>query len=97
MTARHEFRTDNASDALASVTASAAEALAGMEASANARRDALPLMLAAAKGHCLADPIADRFTTWEAWVTAMQVGSALFASAVATEGRSRAASASTAR
>jgi hypothetical protein len=34
----------------------------------------------------LADPTADKFPTWEAWVTAMQVGSALFAAGTATEG-----------
>ncbi|MBD9701085.1 immunity 49 family protein [Streptomyces caniscabiei] len=35
--------------------------------------------------HCLHDPTADKSETWEAWVAAMQVGSALFAAAVTTE------------
>ncbi|MGK5530598.1 immunity 49 family protein [Streptomyces sp. URMC 129] len=39
-----------------------------------------------AMAHCLHDPEADKFETWDAWVTAMQIGSALFASAAATEG-----------
>ncbi|WP_406839344.1 immunity 49 family protein [Streptomyces sp. AHU1] len=36
--------------------------------------------------HCLYDPTANKSETWEAWVAAMQVGSALFASATAPEG-----------
>jgi hypothetical protein len=36
--------------------------------------------------HCLYDPTANTSETWEAWVAAMQVGSALFASATAPEG-----------
>ena len=39
-----------------------------------------------AKWHCLTDPEAAKLETWEAWVTAMQVGCALFDSATATEG-----------
>ncbi len=34
----------------------------------------------------LSDPTAQKLETWEAWVIAMQVGSALFASATAPEG-----------
>lgn len=39
-----------------------------------------------AKLQCSPDPTADKLETWEAWVMAMQVGSALFASATAPEG-----------
>ncbi|GAA2276086.1 immunity 49 family protein [Streptomyces atrovirens] len=39
-----------------------------------------------AKLQCSLDPTADKLETWEAWVAAMQVGSALFASATAPEG-----------
>ncbi|CAL9558100.1 immunity 49 family protein [Streptomyces sp. Tu 3180] len=35
---------------------------------------------------CVEDPTAEKLETWEAWVMAMQVGSALFASATAPEG-----------
>ncbi|MFE3187316.1 immunity 49 family protein [Streptomyces violascens] len=38
--------------------------------------------------HCLHDPTANASETWEAWVAAMQTGSALFASATAPEGTS---------
>ncbi|MBT2405622.1 immunity 49 family protein [Streptomyces sp. ISL-87] len=50
------------------------------------RHDALSDALIAAKWFCLKDPEADAFETWEAWVRAMQVGSALFTSATAPEG-----------
>jgi hypothetical protein len=39
-----------------------------------------------AKWRCLTDPEAAKLETWEAWVTAMQVGCALFDSATAAEG-----------
>jgi hypothetical protein len=39
-----------------------------------------------AKLQCSLDPTAEKLETWEAWVMAMQVGSALFASATAPEG-----------
>ncbi|WP_431989388.1 immunity 49 family protein [Streptomyces albogriseolus] len=39
-----------------------------------------------AKLQCSLDPAAQKLETWEAWVMAMQVGSALFASATAEEG-----------
>ncbi|CAM5533594.1 immunity 49 family protein [Streptomyces pilosus] len=39
-----------------------------------------------AKLQCSLDPAAQKLETWEAWVMAMQVGSALFASATAPEG-----------
>jgi hypothetical protein len=38
--------------------------------------------------HCALDPRAVKFETWQAWVTAMQTGSALFAAATAPEGTS---------
>ncbi|WP_290439817.1 immunity 49 family protein [Streptomyces sp. JHA26] len=42
--------------------------------------------LSRAKLQTLDDPTADKLETWEAWTMAMQVGSALFASATAPEG-----------
>ncbi|MFF7264970.1 immunity 49 family protein [Streptomyces sp. NPDC008159] len=41
--------------------------------------------LSTAQLHCLHDATADKSETWEAWVTAMQVGSALFAAATTAE------------
>ncbi len=39
-----------------------------------------------AKNQCSLDPTAEKLETWEAWVMAMQIGSALFASATAPQG-----------
>ncbi len=50
------------------------------------RHRALGRTLGMAKWRCLTDPEAAKLETWEAWVTAMQVGCALFDSATATEG-----------
>ncbi|RDI46605.1 immunity 49 family protein [Nocardia mexicana] len=50
------------------------------------RSNALAAALATAKAHSALDPTATKFPTWEAWITAMQIGSALFDSATAAEG-----------
>ncbi|MFF8974503.1 immunity 49 family protein [Streptomyces sp. NPDC014995] len=42
--------------------------------------------LAHAHARCADDPDAARFETWQAWVTATQIGSALFATTLAREG-----------
>lgn len=73
---RHDFRTDNAAEAMAPVVAAVQQAVEGMETSEDDRYDALTLTLAAAKWRCLLDPKADELETWESWVLAMQVGSA---------------------
>ncbi|GHD54540.1 immunity 49 family protein [Streptomyces galbus] len=83
---RHAFRTDNAAELMAPITRSAKEALDHLETSEDDRYDALDLSLTLAKWRCLTDPTAGELASWEAWVTAMQVGSALFASGTATEG-----------
>jgi hypothetical protein len=57
----------------------------GLEADSTDLGDALGTTLTLAKSHCLLDPEAARLPTWESWVTAMQVGSAVFAAAVASE------------
>ncbi|MCX4677093.1 immunity 49 family protein [Streptomyces sp. NBC_01433] len=75
---RHDFRTDNAAEAMKPVIAAAQEAIAGIETSEDDRYDALTFSLGAAKWHCLPDPTAGELDTWESWVLAMQVGSALF-------------------
>ncbi|MFE2966815.1 immunity 49 family protein [Streptomyces sp. NPDC059340] len=50
------------------------------------RGQALSTSLTLAQTRCAIDPLASKFETWEAWVTAMQVGSALFDAAMASEG-----------
>ncbi|MCM1968748.1 hypothetical protein [Streptomyces sp. G1] len=83
---RHAFRTDNAGDAMAPIVETSQASLAEIETSEFERYDAQMLTLPVAKWHCLTDPFAGQFPTWEAWVTATQVGSALFAAGTATEG-----------
>ncbi|WP_307065388.1 immunity 49 family protein [Streptomyces sp. B3I8] len=57
-----------------------------LERSEMSRSRALETTLTVAKSLCADDPEATKFSTWEAWITAMQVGSALFAAGTATEG-----------
>ncbi|QEV51362.1 hypothetical protein CP981_06520 [Streptomyces platensis] len=57
----------------------------GLEAGTTNLGDALGTTLTLAEAHCLMDPRAAIFPTWDAWVNAMQVGSALFAAATTTE------------
>ncbi|MFB6952245.1 immunity 49 family protein [Streptomyces niveus] len=83
---RHDFPTENAAEVMEPVVAAAREAIEGIEASGDDRWDALPSALSAAKWHCLQDPVAGDLRTWESWVLAMQVGSALFAAGTAQEG-----------
>ncbi|MFC8711532.1 immunity 49 family protein [Streptomyces sp. NPDC057197] len=47
--------------------------------------DAQQTALILAMSRCLLDPRASSFPTWDAWVTAMQLGSAVFAAATTTE------------
>ena len=83
---RHEFRTDNAAKAMAPIVKTAREVLGEIETSEFDRFDALDYTLTVAKWRCLTDPTARTFATWEAWVTAMQVGCALFDAGVAAAG-----------
>ncbi|MFD7813291.1 immunity 49 family protein [Streptomyces sp. NPDC059785] len=56
------------------------------DSSPDLRARALSTALALANARCEVDPDASQFETWEAWVTAMQVGSAWFAMASRPEG-----------
>jgi hypothetical protein len=70
--------------------ASLAESVEGLlerlEESDMARRRALDTTLIFARTRCKIDPDAELFETWEAWVTAMQLGSARFTAATAPVG-----------
>ncbi len=61
-------------------------ALERIERSDLAWEQALGTTLTLAETRCKLDPDAEEFETWEAWVTAMQLGSAQFALATAPEG-----------
>ncbi|HET9379253.1 MAG TPA: immunity 49 family protein [Streptomyces sp.] len=83
---RHEFRTDNAVELMAPIIKGTQDVLDHLETSEDDRYEALAGTLNLAKWRCLTDPMAGEFPTWEAWVTAMQTGSALFAAGTAGEG-----------
>ncbi|MHA5054105.1 immunity 49 family protein [Streptomyces sp. SD15] len=81
---RHEFPTRNVPRILESHTEDFWEDVEGLHKEpswfSNVLADAINLLGL----RCVLDPEADKLETWEACVTAMQVGSALFASAQAT-------------
>ncbi|MFG3287068.1 immunity 49 family protein [Streptomyces sp. NPDC048111] len=59
-----------------------------IEASDFERSDVVVFHLAVAKARCGLDPKVSDFWTWEAWVKAMQIGSALFSAGMAPQGES---------
>ncbi|UFQ15317.1 MULTISPECIES: immunity 49 family protein [Streptomyces] len=83
---RHDFPVDNVAEAMEPIVKNAEDALSELETSEFDRFDALDLSLTVAKWSCLSDPAVREFPTWQAWVTAMQIGSGLFISGVAPKG-----------
>ncbi|SEC11374.1 immunity 49 family protein [Streptomyces sp. 2314.4] len=83
---RHDFPADATQEDMAALMESTSRVIGRLEQSEMARSRALNSTLTVAMSCCAADPQATKLETWEAWVTAMQVGSALFDSAVAAEG-----------
>jgi hypothetical protein len=84
---RHEYLTEGAEERNEMLRAAAAEAVEGLEENPRDFEQAFFLTLTEAESRCLLDPRAEYSPTWRAWVSAMQVGSALFALATAREGR----------
>ncbi|MGW7364316.1 immunity 49 family protein [Streptomyces sp. NPDC054841] len=82
---RHPFPTGNAEAGLAVLQENAKELIDGLEADSADLGDALGTTLTLAEAHCLMDPRASIFPTWDAWVNAMQVSSAVFAAATTAE------------
>ncbi|MGC8919112.1 DUF5753 domain-containing protein [Streptomyces sp. PG2] len=76
---RHPFPTGNAEAGLAVLQENAQQLIDGLEEGSTNPGDALSTTLTLAEAHCLMDPRAAIFPTWDAWVDAMQIGSALFA------------------
>ncbi|MEU4149571.1 immunity 49 family protein [Streptomyces sp. NPDC026659] len=83
---RHDFPVDDAAKAMAPIVKSSEEVVSGIETSDFDRFDALGYSLVAAKWRCAIDPTVAELSTWEAWITAMQVGSALFISGASVDG-----------
>ncbi|MFF3687536.1 immunity 49 family protein [Streptomyces sp. NPDC002187] len=82
---RHPFPTGNAEAGLAVLQESAEGWIDGLEGDSTGLGEALDTTLTLAKAHCLMDPRGSIFPTWDAWVNAMQVGSAVFATATTPE------------
>jgi len=86
---RHPLPTEKAEEGIAVLQESAEELIDGLEEDSTELGDAQRTTLTLAKTRCLLDPRAAIFPTWDAWVNAMQVGSAVFAAATTTEGHVR--------
>jgi hypothetical protein len=85
--ARHGYSTEGAEERNELLHRAAAEAIDELEENPRSLGHAFLLTSTEAESRCLLDPLAQYSPTWRAWVSAMQVGSALFASASASEGR----------
>ncbi|MFJ8109702.1 immunity 49 family protein [Streptomyces sp. NPDC096132] len=82
---RSPYPTENAEEGLAVLQENAQELIDDLEADSTDLGDALSTSLILAESRLLLDPRASIFPTWDAWVNAMQVGSAVFAAATTTE------------
>ncbi|MEU0632302.1 immunity 49 family protein [Streptomyces sp. NPDC005989] len=74
-----------AEEGIAVLQGNAQELIDGLEADSTDLGDAQNVTLTLANSRCLLDPRASIFPTWDAWVNAMQVSSAVFAAATTTE------------
>jgi hypothetical protein len=83
---RHDFRTDNIPGREPVLDRGTIWALEDLPKSPQAIADAMSSSLILARARTAADPTAEWLETWEAWVTAMQSGSAMFAAATTSEG-----------
>ncbi|MFH9131735.1 immunity 49 family protein [Streptomyces griseoaurantiacus] len=83
---RHAYPTDEVPDTLDALSETADWILEEFPDSPVLRPQALSTALTLAQQHCALDPRAVRFEAWQAWVTGMRTGSALFAAATAPEG-----------
>ncbi|WP_367041372.1 immunity 49 family protein [Streptomyces sp. Je 1-332] len=82
---RHGFPAGKVAEDLPGLLYSTNRVLDRLEESRMSRSRALGSTLTVAKSYCASDSGGAKFETWEAWVTAMQVGSAIFDSAAAAE------------
>ncbi|MFF4159447.1 immunity 49 family protein [Streptomyces sp. NPDC001678] len=82
---RHEFPAEEAARRAERLDKSAQRKIESLEQSPEDFDRAFTTSLNAALTHCGADPRAAKLPTWEAFVSAMQVSSALFAAATSNE------------
>lgn len=83
---RHKFSACDATQILAMSDEAAIEDIEDLQESPESFGLAFSSVLSTAQLHCIHDATADKSQTWEAWVAAMQVGSAMFAAAGITQG-----------
>ncbi|MGW0561879.1 immunity 49 family protein [Streptomyces sp. NPDC003016] len=81
---RHDIPSDRVRS-VESLVQQTEERIGRLEGNAYTFNLALNNSVRVAQTHCALDPDAARIETWEAWVAAMQIGSALFQSATSTE------------
>lgn len=83
---RHEIPTATSVRGMELLSEDADESIDDLEDSPSMFNTTFDSTLMYARARCASDPTASRIETWEAFVSAMQVGSALFSAASATEG-----------
>ncbi|MFF4012281.1 immunity 49 family protein [Streptomyces sp. NPDC001717] len=76
---RHEYEKDEWTEVVPSMEGSLSYSLEEIETSHNSRSGALIRSLNVALVRCVGDPTAGMLETWESWLLAMQVHSAVFA------------------
>ncbi|MCK2245441.1 MULTISPECIES: immunity 49 family protein [unclassified Crossiella] len=85
--ARHTFPDDGAPYSLEMLATTLERVLAALDrANSFIWNEAVSASIVRAQTRCAVDPQATKFESWEAWVTAMQTTSALFAAATAPDG-----------
>ncbi|MFF0969958.1 immunity 49 family protein [Streptomyces sp. NPDC003703] len=82
---RPPLPTGNAEEGIAMLQEDTQELVDGLAEDPTDLGEAQQTALILAMSRCLLDPRASSFPTWDAWVTAMQLGSAVFAAATTTE------------
>ncbi|MFI5745915.1 immunity 49 family protein [Streptomyces sp. NPDC051644] len=83
---RHEYPTDGAAEDGELLHTAALQAIDDLEGDSKVIDQALLLALTEAECRSVLDPVAGNAPTWRAWVASMQIGSAMFAVATATDG-----------
>ncbi|MGP3752580.1 immunity 49 family protein [Streptomyces sp. IBSNAI001] len=78
---RTPLPTGRAEEGIAVLQENTQELIDELEEDSTDLGDAQTIALTLAQSHCLLDPRAAIYPTWDAWVTAMQVSSAVFAAA----------------
>lgn len=83
---RHQTSAVDASETVQILAEDSRDLVGEVESDPGELDDALDAVLTEAKARCLLDPEAAKLETWEAFVTSMQLGSALFSAAELGQG-----------